>query len=300
MKFWQAVAFIETDQLLELARVSDEAGYHGIMVSDHVFYPRQLASAYPYSPTGAPIWDTSTPWPDPWVLIGALAAVTQKLHFATNIYVAPARHPFVVAKAVATAAVVSNNRVALGAGAGWMREEFELMGQDFSNRGARLEEMIAVLRRLWEGGMVEFRGEHYDFPAVEMSPVPSAPIPIYGGGQSPAALSRAARVCDGWIGNAYPETEAFEWVERLKTELIKAGRADEPFEITLGVMAMPELDLFKRLEDAGVTGVLCAPWLSHLGSSPAGWDPSRSYADSLDAKIDAVENFAHRVIEPMG
>ncbi|MGH9307523.1 MAG: TIGR03619 family F420-dependent LLM class oxidoreductase [Acidimicrobiales bacterium] len=305
LKFWQSVAFVDTDQLLALARLSDGLGYHGMMVSDHVFFPRELDSSYPYSPTGKPMWDSSAPWPDPWVLIGALAAATSNLRFSTNIYVAPARHPFVVAKAVSTAAVLSGNRVALGVGAGWMREEFDAMGQDFSNRGARLEEMIPLLRRLWEGGMVEHHGRHYDFASLEMSPAPTLPVPIYGGGQSPAALRRAARLCNGWIGNAYPVDDAFDWVRRVRKERDDvAGRA-EPFEIILGVMAMPDPDLLKRLEDAGVTGVLCAPWLSH--SVTAGPESS-ARADipvdpasrrSYSARAQAVEKFAELVIERM-
>ena len=128
-------------------------------LSDHVFYPEQLESKYPYTPDGKPQFRPEESWPDPWVAIGAMAAVTTSLRFVTNVYVLPARNPFVVAKAVGTAAVLSDDRVLLGIGAGWMREEFEQMGQAFAKRGARMEEMVEVLRTLWQGGMVEHHGE---------------------------------------------------------------------------------------------------------------------------------------------
>jgi alkanesulfonate monooxygenase SsuD/methylene tetrahydromethanopterin reductase-like flavin-dependent oxidoreductase (luciferase family) len=111
-------------------------------MSDHIFYPHDLASPYPYSPDGTPIWPPETAWPDNWVTIGAMAAVTERLQFGTSVYIAPARDLFTVAKQVGTAAVLSNNRVNLGVGAGWMREEFEQTGQEYGNRGRRLDEMI--------------------------------------------------------------------------------------------------------------------------------------------------------------
>lgn len=280
MKFWLGVAFLDHGELLKMARVADASGYHGIAVSDHVFYPEKLSTPYPYTSDGSPPFAPDTPWPDPWVLIGAMAAVTTRLRFMTNVYVAPARNPFLVAKQVGTAAVLSGDRVALGVGAGWMREEFEHLGQPFGDRGRRLDEMIDVLRTLWRGGMVEHHGEHYDFDRLQMSPVPAAPVPIYCGGQSRHALERAARL-DGWIGNAYTPERALELVGQ-----VRSARADPEFEVILSLLARPDADLFRRMEDAGVTGVLCAPWM-------------RPGADDLPARRAAVERFAETVIEKL-
>ncbi len=277
MKFWLGVAFLDHGELLDMARVADASGYHGIAVSDHVFYPEKLSTPYPYTADGSPPFAPDTPWPDPWVLIGAMAAVTTRLRFMTNVYVAPARNPFLVAKQVGTAAVLSGDRVALGVGAGWMREEFEHLDQAFGDRGRRLDEMIDVLRTLWRGGMVEHHGEHYDFDRLQMSPVPAAPVPIYCGGQSRRALERAARL-DGWIGNAYTPEQALELVGR-----VRSARQDPAFEVILSLLARPDADLFRRMEDAGVTGVLCAPWM-------------RPGADDRVARRAAVERFADAVI----
>ena len=293
MKFWASVAFVDCDQLVDIARVCDECGYHGILVSDHILFPENLSSPYPYTSTGSPIWSPATPWPDPWVLIGAMAAATTRLRFSTNIYVAPIRSPFVTAKAVATAAVLSDNRVALGLAAGWMREEAELLGVDFDDRGARLDELVEVLRTLWRGGMVEFHGRFYDFDRLQMSPAPERPIPIYGGGHSRPALRRAARL-DGWIGNAYPPDEALSLARRLNDYREEEGRATEPYEIVLGVMARPEPETFRRLEDAGVTGVACAPWINAKPSADAA-NRMASFAD----KRAAIERFAETTVHTL-
>ena len=157
MQFWGGTAFMEPTQAPAVARMLDEAGYDGIVCSDHLIYPRELVSSYP-SPTGRPGWPADTAWPDSWVLIGAMAAVTSRLRFSDAVYVAPARPLLEVAKLVATASVLSEGRVSLAAGIGWMREEFELMGQDFHNRGKRLDEMIPALRALWQGGWVSWSG----------------------------------------------------------------------------------------------------------------------------------------------
>ena len=142
MKFWCATAFMNTRELVHISHLLDQAGYHGLMISDHLCYPKELTSKYPYSPhpDGRPIWEPDASWPDPFVLIGAMSSVTTNLHFTTNVYIAGHRPILQVAKEVATAAVLTDGRVALGVGAGWMKEEFDLQGQDYSTRGKRLNE----------------------------------------------------------------------------------------------------------------------------------------------------------------
>ena len=296
MKFWGGTAFMSTTELPALAAMLDEAGYHGLLVSDHLIYPRDLQSSYPYSPRddGAPMWAPDTAWPDSWVLIGALAAVTQRLQLSNNVYVAPARPLLEVAKQVATASVLSGGRVALGVGAGWMREEFDLLGQEFGNRGRRLDEMIGALRALWQGGWVSWHGEHYDVPELMLEPHPPGPVPIYGGGLSEAALRRAARHCDGWIGTAFPWDDAVEITTRLRRHLADAGRADAPFEIILALYEPPSVDLYRRAEDElGVTGMMCAPWISAARIEAGEHDALKLPAERYRAP---VERFAADVI----
>jgi len=265
MRFHQAVTFLPVDEALVLAVASDTMGYDGLYLSDHLFNPRDLESRYTYSkaPDGAPFWEKETAWPDPMCLISALAAVTTNLTFTTGVYIAPVRDLITVAKSVGTAAVLSHDRVRLGVGVGWCKEEYLQTGQDFHTRGKRLDDMIPALRALWQGGWVEYHGTHYDVPACQMNPAPARPIPILGGGESEPAIRRAATLCDGWIntGAVLPD-EALTQVGRITDALKQAGRQDEPFAIYLAVKARPDVDLYKRLEDAGVTDLLCAPWMA--------------------------------------
>src|SRR3954465_1481385 len=163
MRFWHALAFAPTEELVALARATERCGYHGVTISDHLFYSEAQTSAYPYSSDGSTFWNAETPWPEPWAAISAMATVTERIQFTTNIYVGPVRDLFTVAKSVSTAAVLSGGRVALGGAAGGGAEEYEQAGQDFRTRGRRLDEMIPALRTLWSGDMVEHHGEFYGF-----------------------------------------------------------------------------------------------------------------------------------------
>jgi probable F420-dependent oxidoreductase len=292
VRFWQSTAFSPPEQYLPLAKAADDAGIHGIVMSDHVFFPQQLRSRYPYSPyeDGRPIWEPSTPWPDVWVTIGAMAAVTERLRFSTSIYIAPARDLFTVAKAVGTASVLSGGRVSLGLGAGWMREEFDALGQPFDGRGKRLDEMIAALRALWTGGWMEFHGEHYDVGPLMMEPAPGS-VPIWCGGHSDVAMRRAARHCDGWVGNAYAPDELERHVARLQAFRKAEGRDHLPFEIVVGVLALPSLDLYRRLEDLGVTGCLCVPWMM-MGDDFEQDVASVQAGTEVEQKAAAIRRFA--------
>ena len=150
--------------------------------------------------------------------------------------------------------------MALTVGAGWMREQFELMGQDFANRGQRLDEMIRALPALWHGGWVSRSGKHYQIPELMLEPHPLKPIPIMCGGESEAALRRAARLCDGWVGNAYTWEEAEHKVTTLNALRRSYGRDNEPFDIMLAIRDAPSVEMFTRAEDIGVTAVMCSPW----------------------------------------
>ena len=296
MRFWVATAFMEPRALVPLARLLDEYGYHGLMVSDHLVYPRQLESHYPYSPhpDGRPIWEPETAWPDPWVAIGAMSSVTTRLHFATNIYVAPHRPLLQVAKEVGTAAVLSDNRVVLGVGAGWMREEFELQGQDFATRGKRLTEMVPALRTLWSGGFNEFHGEYYDVPAVTMEPAPTRMVPIYSGGHTPVALRRAAAVCDGWIGNAYRWDEAATHVGALRDQLVAHDRDVDDFAVVCGLYELPTAELFERAErELGITDTLCLPWVMDPDLTD---DERNGIVDDVEVYRPSVERFATEIL----
>lgn len=293
MRFHQALSFLPVTEAVPLAVACDKLGYAGTYLSDHLFNPRDLESRYTYSlrPDGAPGWEKDTGWPDPMCVCSGLATVTTNLTFTTGVYVAPVRDLITVAKTVGTAAVLSGNRIRLGVGVGWCREEFEQTGQDFATRGRRLDEMIPALRALWAGGWVEHHGEHYDVPACQINPSPTEPVPILGGGHSPPALRRAARLCDGWIAaGAYTEEEAWVHLADLREELGRAGRRDEPFDVYLSLAERPDVDLYRRFEDAGVTDLVCAPWMF----APVA--PDATAEQRLAAHVAACEQFADAIV----
>lgn len=289
MKFCQSLMYAAPDDWVELTRVAEAAGFDQVSLSDHVFYPEKLESSYPYSATGQPIFPPHTQWPDVWVMTGALAAVTERITFSTHVYVLPARNPFVVAKAVGTAAHLSGGRVLLGVGAGWMKEEFVQLEQPYERRGARMEEQISVLRTLWQGGMVEHHGEFYDFDRLEMSPVPPEPVPILVGGHSETALRRAARIGDGWMGVYYGMDELVAIVARLQGYRREYGTAERPFEIQASIVdRLPGPEVCAELEEAGVTTIVTSAWMME----------GLQFA-SRDENVRALERFGERYIAPL-
>jgi probable F420-dependent oxidoreductase len=285
LRFWQVVSFSEPEQLVAIARAAEDAGFHGVLVSDHLFFPEALASRYPYAEDGRPGFEARTPFPDPWATIAAMAAVTERLRFATLVFVLPLRHPLEVAKTVGTVSILSGGRVALGCGAGWVREEFDALGVDFATRGRRFDESIEVLRKLWRGDMVEHHGRFFDFPPLQMSPAPPTAIPLYVGGLSEDALRRAARLGDGWLGTGQRPDEVPRLLGRLAELRRAAGRTD-PFETIVPLSVPPEVGLLRRLEaEHGLTATTSWPFSYTLGPT-----------STLEAKRDAMRRFGDEVI----
>lgn len=284
MRFTIGMAYGPPEHYLAVARAADAAGYWGIACSDHVVNLETLSTPYPYTPDGERRWPMGTPWLDPWVAIGAMGAVTERLRFTTNVYVLPMRNPFVVAKAVATASVLTGGRVALGIGMGWCEEEFDLMEQPFRRRGRRADEALDLIRAAWTGEVVEHHGEHYEVARFEMNPPPAGTVPIYVGGLSDAALRRAARH-DGWISDLASTTELGEYRRRLDEMRAEAGRSEAPFAMIGSPSDAVDAEGFARAAEVGLTDVLTMPWAYYHG-----------FTDDLEAKIDGVERFAAEVL----
>jgi probable F420-dependent oxidoreductase len=287
VRFAISTAFQPVDHLPALARAADELGYHAMGVPDHVVHLEELATPYPYTADGRRRWDHDTAWPDPWVLIGALAAVTTRLRFLTSVYVPALRSPFQVAKSVGTAAVLSGNRVTLGVGIGWCREEFELLGEDFSTRGRRTDEALALMAELWRPGWTQFEGEFTSAPRLRMEPTPTEPIPVVVGGLSDVAFERAARH-DGWIGDIFSTDDAIAHARRLADVRRRMGATGDFAVITaLSDAFLPEH--FERAEAGGVTDCWTMPWALYHGLDC-----------TLEQKLDGLERFARDVLVPLG
>jgi len=289
MKFWQSLFLSEAEQLYDLAKIAEELGFDGVMISDHLLYFEQMQLRYPYSADGAPPFFTGqTVWPECWSVIAGLAAITERLRFVTNVYIVPLRHPIELAKAISSVAAFNEGRVILGAGAGWMKEEFDAVGVEFETRGKRFDECIAVLRKLWTGELVEHHGDFFEFPEVQMCPVPSESIPVYIGGASPAALRRTARLGDGWLGPGQSVEDAIEMLKRIDLLRAEAGRASEPFDAVVPLNGPPSRDDTERLRDAGGGGAVSLPFAFTLGLQ-----------STLEQKRAYMEHYADAVISKM-
>jgi probable F420-dependent oxidoreductase len=289
VKFWQSIHGVEPEQLIEVARIADGLGYAGITCGDHLVKPAAYAQSYLYSEDGRPPWDPkdpswTPPYADPWILFSVLAQATTQLHFMPYVYVLPMRDPVMVAKQLATAAFFSQDRMVLGVGSGWLKEEFDLVRADWKTRGSRLDEMLAIIALLHEGRDVEYHGRHYDLPRCRMRPVPSRRVPVMIGGHSAAALRRAAR-SDGWLGVDYELDDLVPLVRKLLDLRRREDRDGEPFEVFAVLKRFPDLDTLRRMADLGVTMTQDYAWF-YKGEP---WS-------SLDHKRETMQRFAEQTI----
>jgi len=278
VKFYISSAFLNTREIVEVARVADDLGYDGIGIPDHIVNLETLNTPYPYTKDGERRWQPFTEWPDPWVLVVALAQVTTRLRFVTTVYIPAMRNPYSAAKAIGTAAYLADGRVELGVGVGWCEDEFALMEQRFAQRGKRTDEMLALMKALWSPGWTEFDGEFYRTPKLEMQPTP-LPIPVYVGGLSETALRRAARH-DGWIGDLINTDRAIAAAARLHELRAENGLAVDDFTILTPLTDAFTIADYQRAEDAGITGILTMPWMFYAG-------PDATLAE----KIDGMKRF---------
>lgn len=283
VKLYIQTAFLEPEHLIDVARKAEEVGFYGVTFADHLILPKQLRSPYPYN-DGFP---RDFPFPDTWVAVAAMAGATSTLHFASAVYLALLRPPVQVARAVATAAILSNYRVAFGIGLGWMREEYDHAAQDFATRGRRHDEFVELIREIWTGDWVEHHGEFYDYEPFKVLPAPGGHIPIWGAGHVDAALRRSARL-DGWIGANPDVPQLIADVEKLKRYRRELGSgAGQEYEIMSGLKnKIPTVDEIRQLEEAGVTSLWIHPW----AEDNADGDPG------LDVLLHAIEDYAERVL----
>lgn len=286
MRFTLSVAMSPLDQLTELARTAEECGFSAVALPDSLFYSERVAADYPYTPDGKRMWTEETPWSDPLVAAAAMGAVTERLRFYTSVLKLGPRNPVLLARQVASAAVLTGDRFGLGIGLGWTPEEFEWCGAPFERRGKRVDEAIDVLRLILGGGMVEHHGEFFDFDRLRMTPAPGQPVPIYVGGHSPAALARAALRGDGWSSAMMTYEELRTTITELHRLRAELGTDRSPFEIQAVCVDRFGLDGYRQQADIGVTDAITVPWL---------FDGHGFDAD-VRVKQDSIKRFADEIV----
>jgi probable F420-dependent oxidoreductase len=221
-----------------MAAALEKAGFESLWVSDHVVMPAEIHSVYPFAADGRATWPTDTPYYDAIVAMTLIAAATTTARIGPAVLVLPQREPVVLAKQLASLDALSQGRVELGIGAGWLAEEFAALDVPFESRGSRFVEWIALLRACWTGSPEAHLGRHYDLPAgVLTRPAPAHRIPLYVGGHSPVALRRAATLADGWLAQ-------------------QSVPAIDPAELAAGRRAMAEAAERAGVDPAGLRVVL--------------------------------------------
>jgi probable F420-dependent oxidoreductase len=233
----------QPDQVLKIAVTAETLRYASVFVTDHIVLPVSMAkSVYPYSPTGQLPGGARQDYLEPLAMLAYLARATSRIRIGTSVLVIPYRHPLVTAKMLATIDVLSRGRVLLGAGVGWLREEFEAVGAPaFEERGSVTDESLRLMRAAWTSDPVSFEGRHYAVHDVHALPKPvqRGGIPIWIGGHTDAAVRRAGALGDGWHPIALrppamllPDEYAAK-VRRLHAAAREAGR--DPRSITLSL-----------------------------------------------------------------
>jgi probable F420-dependent oxidoreductase len=274
------------DQLVEIARTAEEVGFDAIALPDSLFYMDKQSTDYPYTPDGSRMWNADTPWVDPLIAAAAMGAVTSTLFFYTNVMKLGSRNPLLLARQVGSVANLTNNRFGFGVGIGWAPEEFEWCGAPYAKRGARVDEMIEVIKLVLDGGMVDFHGKFFDFDKLQMSPAPSRPVPFYVGGHTDVALKRAART-DGWTSAMMTCEQLAETIGKLDALRAEYGRADQPFEFQAVCIDKFGVDGHRELAAAGVTDNIVIPWLYPEFGGLAFDAPLGQKKDSLKRFADA-------------
>ena len=240
-----------------MAKKAEDLGFESIWYAEHPVLPVQSASQFP---SGGPIPESYAHFTDPYIALSRASGVTTNIKLGTGITLVPERNPILLAKEIATLARFSGGRFLFGIGAGWNREETELMGGDFDHRWTQVRESVDVMKELWTKDEAEFHGKYYDFPPVKCNPKPlqSPHPPIILGGASRNVLRRIATWADGWLPLRISPEELETSRKILDALAGEIGR--DPSEITITAYGQnPDRTLIRSLFDAGADRVVVRP-----------------------------------------
>ncbi len=261
MRFGVALGRCNPAFFADVAVAADELGYESIWLPEHLVFTTAMSRS-PYPGETHPPVPPDTPIFDAFGYLAFLAGRTSRVRLGTHVYNIGLRHPFVTARGVQTVDIVSGGRFEFGVGASWLEEEWIASQLDFGSRARRVDECIDVCKRLWTERAVSHQGEFFSFHGAvfEPKPVQRPWPPILVGGESRAALRRAARRGDGWIGMGHTVESARAQVERLDELLGQEGRRrDESFQVCCGgpVESPDDVAAWERI---GVTRLIVSPW----------------------------------------
>ena len=250
------------DVVERYVQTAEAAGFASLWASEHVVFFEDYSPTYPYSAGGRPPMQADSPMMEPLNLLSFIAAKTERIRLGTGVFLLPQRNPVYTAKETATVDVLSGGRLDFGIGVGWLREEFEAVDVPFEERGARCDEYIEVVKRLWTQDVAEFSGRFYQLAPCTQRPQPvQAPHPpILVGGISAPAIRRAARLGDGWVAINLSPDQAAEKLASLREQREEAGLSMDGFQSTLMAVNFPiEPEDLGRYRDAGIDQIVLPP-----------------------------------------
>ena len=223
------------DDYVSVATKAEALGYNSAWLGDHIVIPEKIESTYPYTPDGSASFPRRLPFPDTFVLLAAIGAHTTTIQLGTSVIVVPYRNPLPVAKAVATVDMATHGRYLFGVGVGWMAEEFEALGEKFSERGGRTREYLQVMKAVWQEEAASFEGKYFSFPDLYAMPLPiqKPHPPIIFGGESMPALKRVADLGDGWQPGPIPVATLRERMGQLRELMAERDRDFSQLSISM-------------------------------------------------------------------
>ena len=247
----------QADDYIRVAQKAEELGYHSLWLGDHIVIPEKIEAAYPYSADGAAGFPRRAPFPDPFVLLGGLALATSRILLGTSVIVIPYRNPLAVAKAVTTVDLLSHGRFQFGVGVGWLKEEFDALGEDFTRRARQTREYLHIMKAAWQAEPASFSGEFLTFSDIHNVPLPvqKPHPPIIFGGESLPALKRVADLGDGWQPGTASLKVLSKSVPQLQALMTERGRDYADLSVSALSAAGPLLRKPEVIPQLGELGV---------------------------------------------
>lgn len=255
------------DAIETVATHAERIGFDSLWMTDHIALPTEIKTPYPYSANGKFLWPSDTPYLETLTALTWAAACTEKIEIGTSIITLPWRPLVLTAKMMVSLDVLSRGRLTIGVGVGWMKEQFEILGANFENRGPRMTEEIRALKHMWERDDVDFDGEFHQLHNFKIYPKPVRPegIPIWIGGFKKGPMRRAAEVGDGWHPLALPPEGYAEKLKDLEQLLEQNGRTLDDITLTARPLkAAPyTLETLEAYHELGVVHMVCDTSFEH-------------------------------------
>ena len=278
------VAVPNPESMIGMAQLAEGLGFESVWTFEHTIVPIDYQSKYPYSADGKMAVTPETNFVDPLVALSAIAAQTKTIRLGTGVNILSQASPIYVAKQAASLDFVSNGRFELGVGIGWLREEFQAAGTPFERRGARFDDYVQAMRKVWSGDVVEHRSDFLDWTGFKSHPLPTQnPLPVVIGGTKGKAFERTARYGDGWFAPTGSPDQLAPLIDELDRACKDFGRDRAEIEITAMWFPNPsDLSDVERYREMGV-GRLVVP-LPALGrGNPA--ENLKAFGENVLAKL---------------